>query len=687
MSKKPEITWSLMHPTPIDVEYMKQVVAKAQEYHVDSFELCAACHGDFGGMDGLADYACYPNTFKAIDQGMIQKTRAELKEILALAHSIGKPLFYWHREAMVPQGLLEDLPHLLDENGEFDLLGAAYEELLRYKITATFDAVPELDGLVLTLTEATYSVIHSSAPDKYPPRKVVDHIVRIFADELGKRQKRFILRSFGSIAQDYEDILAGAREAAKDYAFEIETKITPYDFDPFLPVNPFLRKQPGATLGAECDCLGEFLGAGLLPAENVENIVMYVRNGQAADVDRYAIRLDRIGNKTFDCYEVNLYAYTRAIEDTTVTADEIRREYLAKHAPECQREAFAELDKKGFELVKKNNFIAGNVIFHQFPSHKTLKLLKAGFIFAAFKNNVTLANGKEVWSILWQNNTPGRNAILEEKRQAVEIADWGNAILDKLSPIPGFEAELAWRKRLWANAATATRAFYALAQCVCAYFDDMENGDENASTLKAAVKAGQEELSRLAGCDLSGEAISKEDFSNGLGKHLFRQSNSVREIYLNPFYAIFGLLEMEYEVEFAMRKKYSAGMADCIIAGAITDEWRIERYMHAAHSTINNGEIFRFAGNTVFPNGYLKMYLKRGSQLVIHGDTAETADFCCELDNSGKKQYSFDADGKVIIDIPDGNGDLLVTLTKAPGTLFPRFRAICVTFLFTGKEK
>ncbi|MBR2720832.1 MAG: hypothetical protein IKB74_05790, partial [Lentisphaeria bacterium] len=400
MSRKPEITWSLMHPTPLDVDYMKLVVKKAAEYRVDSFEICADCHTNLGGMDGLADYAPYPHTCASVDQAGIASNIVKLREILSIAHSINKPVYYWHREAMVPDGLLEDLPHLLDENGEFDLLGSAYEELLRYKISASFEALPELDGLVLTLTEATYSVIHSTNPVKYPPRKVVEHIVRIFAGELARRNKRFILRSFGSVAQDYEDILSGAADAAKDFSFEIETKITPYDFDPFLPVNPFLRKLPGATLGAECDCLGEFLGAGILPAENIENIVMYVRNGAAADVDRYTIRLDRIGNRVFDCYEINLYAYARAIDDENITAEDIRREYLEKTVPVAWREPFAELGRAGLELVKKNNFIDGNVIFHQFPSAKTLKMLKAGFIFALFKEGVSLANGKEVWSIL-----------------------------------------------------------------------------------------------------------------------------------------------------------------------------------------------------------------------------------------------------------------------------------------------
>ena len=150
-----EVTWSLMHPTPLDVEYMKKVVAKAAEYRVDSFEICADCHTDLGGMDGLTDYIDYPETHKRIDLDGIGSNKTKLREILDVAHSINKPVFYWHREAMVPDGLLLDRPDLLDSNGEFDLLGEAYADLLRYKIDSTFKAVPELDGLVLTLTEAT----------------------------------------------------------------------------------------------------------------------------------------------------------------------------------------------------------------------------------------------------------------------------------------------------------------------------------------------------------------------------------------------------------------------------------------------------------------------------------------------------------------------------------------------------
>ena len=212
----PEITWSILHPTPLDVGYMRRLIAELPNWKCDSFEICAECHTLLGGMDGLVLYEEYPDVASSLDRNGILANRERLKEILALAHSEGKPVYYWHREVTVWPKTLQAIPQLLDSNGEFNLLGDAYEQLLRYKLEKTFAAVPELDGIVLTLTEADFSAIHNSTPEVYPPEKVVEKIVRIFAEEHQKRKKRFLLRSFGSIAQDYEDILAGARLAAHD---------------------------------------------------------------------------------------------------------------------------------------------------------------------------------------------------------------------------------------------------------------------------------------------------------------------------------------------------------------------------------------------------------------------------------------------------------------------------------------
>lgn len=118
MDKKlPEVTWSLMHPTPLDVDYMKRVIAEAANYKVDSFEICAACHTLLGGLDGLVLYEDYPAVAGSLDREGIIANRRRLNEILELAHASGRPVYYWHREVTVWPEFLKAVPELRDANG------------------------------------------------------------------------------------------------------------------------------------------------------------------------------------------------------------------------------------------------------------------------------------------------------------------------------------------------------------------------------------------------------------------------------------------------------------------------------------------------------------------------------------------------------------------------------------------
>ena len=278
---------------------MREVIAQAAAYRVDSFEICGEVHSSLGSIDGAIVFRDYPSAAAAVDRAAVAQNIARLREVVGLAHASGRPVYYWHREVMVPRAIVAAIPGLLDENGEFDLLGAAYQQLVRAKIREFFENVPEMDGIVLTLTESDYSVIHNSDPQRYPPAEVVRQLVQTFAAELHARGKRFVLRSFGSIAQDYDDILAGAALVSADLPFEIETKITPYDFSPFLRFNPWLRRTGASTLSAEYDSIGEFLGAGYLPAPDPARVIESVRYAQAQGVSRHVIRVDRIGHATF----------------------------------------------------------------------------------------------------------------------------------------------------------------------------------------------------------------------------------------------------------------------------------------------------------------------------------------------------------------------------------------------------
>ena len=662
--KHPEITWSLMHPTPLDPEYFRRMAERTKDYHVDSFEICGLCHTPYGGLDGLITYDEYPHARASWDQARVADDRAKLTEILSIAHEAGKKVYLWHREVMLPSGLLTDLPELLDDRGEFDLLGKTFADLIRYKLDRAFAALPGLDGVVLTLTEADFSAIHNSDTAKYPPEEVVRFIVEIFASTLAERGKFFSMRSFGSIAEDYRCILAGIEKLAGKYHFEVETKITPYDFVPFLPPNPFLHKSTGCTLAAECDCLGEFLGQGFMPFEHAHNLVRYVREGQAADVDRFVIRMDRRGNCVLDLYEQNYYAYDRALHDPAVTADVLRREWYGKHEPAACGELLARLDKIGWEMVCATYFIDRQVLFH---GNYSMKYLKAAFVFALFgPAGRSLANGKDIWSILTERTTPGRAAILAEKDRAVALADEGRALL-KTAGLPPEN----YRHRLWENAAVITRAVRELVRCICAYFDDMEQNEAEAPRLKAQLAASAAEFARLAGHAVQ---TRQRQVVNGL-EHRFNEVTRSLEVFaIEPLAAICQEFPAEYAAEYAAKRKFLPGAVDGIITGAVTDDWRIARYMHASHAALHNGLPSRWAGNRVFPNGFMEMELKRGAELVIYGDAETTRRFTLICD--GKRiAAAFDEKGVFALPLPAGKDTVSVRLEKE-GTVYPVFHAV-----------
>ena len=602
---RPEVTWSVMHPTALDAAYLARVAAKAVEYGgVDSFEVCGTCHSGMGGMDGLLLMEPYPTAASRRDVAAVQRIRQSLKACVAEAHKVGKRLYYWHREGYLPSGILEDLPGPRDADGEIDLLGEAFADYLRWKVRAAFDAVPELDGFVLTLTEADFSVVHNSNAKRYPPPKVVERIVRILCEEHERRGKRLVLRSFGSVAQDYEDIIAGGVAAAKNHRFEIETKATPYDFSPFLPDNPFLCRSPGTTLGVECDGIGEFLGAGYLPCAQVETISRYVANARRAGADRYAIRIDRVGNTIFDsAQEINLYAYMRFISDPAATPEAVKREWAARRWLGCEREMIR-LSDMSFEMVTKMVFLNGNVMFHQNPVAPNFKFIKAGGMFSVLRDGSDLRMASRLWGLKSWEKTPGRAALLAEKDRSVALADEGLKILDGVRDRLD-AAEYSRQRRAWDVAAKATRTTRAFLRCAAAYFDDMDAGEARPKGLAAEVERADAEITAMMANLKSGVAGLDTHNSEAVGQDLDR-------VYFVPLRWLCREFLNEYaaEAKVCAELKARRDVIDFVVPGGIYDDNRVDRPMHGSYQEILDGRPVRWAGNSIFPNGTIRVAFK-----------------------------------------------------------------------------
>ncbi len=674
---RPEISWSLMHPTRPDAAYMRRVITEASRYHVDSFEICGEAHSSTGGMDGAIFFRDYPEATRHVDRDAIQKTIDNLREVTELAHQSKRPVYYWHREVMVPQPVVESIDGLLDEDGEFNLFGAAYHDLLRAKLREFFDNVPEMDGIVLTVTESNYSVIHNSNPDRYPPAKVIKEMITTLAGELKRLNRRFILRSFGSIAQDYEDILEGARLAGSDFDFEIETKITPYDFSPFLPLNPYLKKTGSFALSAEYDSIGEFLGAGYLPAAHPERVLECVNHATLVGVDRHVIRIDRIGHPTFSSGQaIHLMAFDRAIRFPGTTPDIVWKEWAAHYWPTCSAQIIA-LMQRSIEMVRRTHFIDGHVIFHAFPIDPSLKWIKACGILSAFKPRVDLSAHQGMWGIL-PRISPERAAILEEKESAVRIADEG------LAELRGLQSQLSSQEferleSLWKNATSVTRVIRDWCRCICAYLDDMENLRADHPTLSQTVRDILPDFERIIGASLpldtkSGATAAQKTPANEYGDY-DHGGDCIEDAYARPIWKIILSLFAEYRAEIEERLRWNSlpGLCDAIICGSITDDHRVQRYMHASHAMLIDGRPARAAGNRVFPNGFIQCDLScpaaPGGVLIVQGAFSKSRGLRLIV-NGETRDVEYTADGTYTCALPEGRKAVTVRIQKT-GAEYP----------------
>lgn len=651
-TERPEITWSIMHPIVVEPSYMQRVADKAVEYgNVDSFEICGECNQPHGGLNGLLAYEPYPKTAAAVDRSAVETCRRNLRETVEIAHRVGKPVYFWHREGFMPKTMHDDVPGLLDEDGEYDLLGKPYLDYVRWKVREAFRQVPSLDGVVLTLTEADFSVIHNSRPDRYPPAKVVETITRIFLEEHKRLGKRMIFRSFGSIKSDYEDLIAGANACADDFDFEIETKITPFDFSPFLPANPYLKKTSRCTIGAECDCLGEYLGAGYLPAAQVDAVARYVGYGRAANVNRYTIRIDRVGNSIFDsAQEVNLYAYMRFIRDSSATAEKVLDEWAAKRWPRCADEMKA-LAKKSFDLVEAAQFIDHNVCFHQNPPTPSFKLIKFSGILGVFRDGMDLHMTEPMWGMMSAQKTPGRAAIRAEKSLAEKLAAEGLAKIESLRGRLDPE-EYARQHRAWSIAAKVVPAMRSFWECVVAYFDDMEANDPAAPRLAAAIDVAEKTI-------MPRMKSTKIDLSEFNLNACRARGEDLDKVYFATFLWLSRELMNEYRAEYAARAKLRErkDVIDFVIPGGIYDDVRVSRVMHSSYQTIDGGVPVRFVGNAAFPNGTIAVEFK------------DVPGACVEIDADPKYAIDFSVAEKT------ENGVRTVTISKK-GISYPGIRSI-----------
>ena len=596
--KPPELNWSVFHPTEPDPEVMERTLERADEYGVKNFEMCGDCHGPAGQMDGCLLYEAYPDAGTGRDRDRVMATRDRLNQVVDLIHETGRKVIYWHREVVIPKPVVECAPELVDERGEIDFSGDAYWELIRNKIKEFFSVVPGMDGIVLTLTEADYSVIHNSDPERYPPTEIAARLIRTFAEGLGAAGKSLTFRTFGSIDEDYTALSVAAESALKDCTFEIETKVSPFDWSLVLPPNPCLEKRKNAGLAAEFDLLGEFFGMGEVPCLYPELILEQVKYAIEKGCDRVTGRIDRYGRRCLGSVnEINLLAFSMAVGNPKVTAEEVWHTWAEKHWGPAGPKLIP-IMKTSTELIRKSYYIDGHMISQAHP-HPIEMMMRGGTV-SVFKEGVSLENTADMWSMLSEKTAPTHEAIIREKAEAVVLADAGHKKVKALFHRIPLDQRHAIHNA-WARARQTTRMHFAIVKMLVAYFEDMEYGAEIPAVLERAVEvsaAAAVEALRAFPDGIVGE------FAN----QLIETGRRLPEV---------------YDAEFAARAYWQEEpeLVDSLVCGGLLDEWRLKRYMHGSGWQILGGRPTRHVGNPVFPDGFLEYVMQADpeadSELIV----------------------------------------------------------------------
>ena len=538
----------------------------------------------------------------ARDRDRVLDTRERLNQVVELIHDTGRKVIYWHREVVIPKPVITCTPDLVDEKGEIDFSNDAYWELIRNKLQEFFAAAPGMDGIVLTLTEADYSVIHNSDPQRYPPTEIAARLIRTFAEELSALDKSLTFRTFGSIDADYRALSAAADLALKDCAFEIETKVSPFDWSLVLPRSPYLRRRENATLAAEFDLLGEFFGMGEAPCLYPELVLKQVRYAIEQGCDRLTGRIDRCGRECLGSVnEINLLAFSMGVANPEVPPDEVWNAWAEKHWGKAADELIPVM-KTSVEAVRKSYYVDGHMISQAHPH--PLEMMMLGGVASVFKEGVSLENTADLWSMLSDKTAATHDAIIREKAEAVVLADAGHKKVQALGDrIPAGPREAI--QTAWAKLRHTTRMHFAIAKMLVAYFEDMEYGADIPAVLERAAEGAEAAAEAAAGAFPEGVV---GEWANTL----LETARRLPEL---------------YDAEFDARAEWheEPGIVDSLVCGGLLDEWRVKRYMHGSGWGVHSRRPTRRVGNPVFPNGFLEYVMKadmdKDCELVVllHG--------------------------------------------------------------------
>ncbi len=243
-----------------------------------------------------------------------------------LALSEGIPFYLWVHE-------FDDVPKRFLKDGRVDMEDPALWPYIEQRYERLLAAVPKTAGFVLTLHESDFRVFRDDrviSRDAIPER--IRKVSQLVYDVLKRHGKQLILRNFFYEPVEMEAFKAALAQLPDDII--VMSKDTTHEFHPFYPWDP-LHGQTGKKrqiieidLGVEKAWSGRGVYA---QTDYIRRAVERARDTHLAGMVGRA----RLGAEQpfTDLHEVNLYAFSRYLQNPDLPVDDVLSDWAKKRYP------------------------------------------------------------------------------------------------------------------------------------------------------------------------------------------------------------------------------------------------------------------------------------------------------------------------------------------------------------------
>ena len=261
----------------------------------------------------------------------IDNNRQYVSQVIRHCHERGIRFYLEVKEISFHESILEVEPEVLSAHGGICPSHPFWGQFLTAKMAELCDALPDLDGVIVSLATRESKVSISTNQCSCERCQVIDpvawyeHLVAIMFEPLNRSGKLLSLRDFSYDAKEQGAVIEAASRVSSKIA--ISLKNTPHDYYPTFPNNPKIGHVGDHPQWVEFDVWGQFFGLGVFPCVVLDDLTRRLdhcaRHGVSGVVARTDWEVISDAGVLDSLNMVNLVGFALASRDSSIGLDQM----------------------------------------------------------------------------------------------------------------------------------------------------------------------------------------------------------------------------------------------------------------------------------------------------------------------------------------------------------------------------